>query len=159
MKKIFKKFLSFVNNWLNPFWIFIYFYNYYTYSKIIKNAFAETETVKILSSFKSESGIELRIDWLGRIYTIINIEPELFIDEGISQLVVLEKIKEIDAILSKIRLSDIVTLTLYREMNKSENAFYYLIIISPNLEFLTKFDIVFEIVKISLFSYFIYTLF
>lgn len=159
MKKIFKNFLSFINNWLNPFWLFIYFYNYFTYSKIIKTAFNEDETIKILNIFKSDSGIELRIDWLGRIYTIINIEPELFVDEGISQLVVLEKIKEIDVILSKIRLSDIVTLTLYREMNKSENAFYYLIIISPNLEFLTKFDIIFELTKISLISYFIYTLF
>jgi hypothetical protein len=159
MKKIVKNFLNFINNWLNPLWIFIYFYKYFTYSKIIKTAFIEDETLKVLKDFKNDSGVELRIDWLGRIYTVINIEPELFMDEGISQLVVLEKIKEIDIILTKIRLSDIVTLTLYREMSKVDNAYYYLIIISPNLEFLTKFDIVFEIVKISLFSYLIYSLF
>jgi hypothetical protein len=152
--------LSYIFSWINPFWIFIYFYKYLSLANVIKNAFTEEITLDVLNELKRVHGIELRIDsYFGNIYTVVNLEPEIFMNEAAAELFVLEKIREINEALTKLMLADLVTCEMYREKNTEQGAYYYLIVIPPNIVDITIWIILYEIIKIILIIYGICLLF
>ena len=83
------------------------------------------ENEKILN----ENGF--RVDWIGRIYTVINL-PEEVVNAPISQEgYVLMKLREYDKIFLTMGIADYVS----PEMEKIDNSDSFLLIISPNSEY------------------------
>lgn len=99
--------------------------------KLVRDAQREEETIQLLKTFK----YELRIDKIGRIYTVINIPEELypFDKQDMVWPWMLEQLKELDEILLRLRLSDL----LYPEVTRIPDSFSYLIVLSPSTESLS----------------------
>ena len=95
---------------------------------IVNKALKEEQTIEALKRFE----YELRVDKIGRIYTVINIPEELYPYEKKDQVWpwVLEKLRDLDSILMEVRLNDLV----YPEVNKIEDYPAYLVILSPSIE-------------------------
>lgn len=146
-------------SWINPLWLPQTIYNYYKYSKIVGNALKEQTSIQLLAELASVHNIQLRQDFLNRLYTVVNLEPYIYKNPDMSILFVLETVKLIDASLLKMNLSDVVTATIYRQGNPDKNEFYYLIIVSPNVDTIGWFDIIIEILKIVVYYYLITYLF
>lgn len=150
---MYKMFLN-IWSWINPIWIFLYMYEYYKIVKVLKQASKEPSTIAVLKELKQVYDIELRFSkYYGSIYTVINLEPEIFENSAIAELFVFDKVREINNALTKVMLSDIVTCDMYRESDIRNGAFYYLIVITPNIESLSLYLIIFEILKIALTVY------
>lgn len=144
--------MKWIFSWINPFWLFGYLFHLYKMGKIVKTAFLEEDSQKRILEFRKAHDIELRLNkWVGSIYTIITFEQELFKNDEMSKLFLLEKIKPISDLLSVIRLSDVVTLNLYKEYKYG--VYYYLVVLTPNLYEMNWKIVLFEIVKIILFIY------
>jgi hypothetical protein len=96
--------------------------------RIVRKALTEEEVKQGFASFK----YELRIDNVGRIYTVINIPEELYPYEKRDMVWpwMLEQLRELDDILMRVRLNDLV----YPEVTKLEDAPAYLVILSPSIE-------------------------
>lgn len=95
---------------------------------IVNKALKEPQTIEELKRFE----YELRIDSIGRIYTVINVPEELYPYEMKDQVWpwVLEKLRDLDSILMNVRLNDL----FYPEVNKLENYPAYLVVLSPSTE-------------------------
>lgn len=98
---------------------------------LVKRALKETETIEALKSFK----YELRVDRLGRIYTVINIPEELWPYEKQDQVWpwMVEQLRELDDLLMARQLNDLV----YPEVTKIESAPSYLVVLAPSSESLS----------------------
>lgn len=73
-----------------------------------------------------------RVDWIGRIYTVVNL-PEEVVTAPISQEgYVLMKLREFDKVFLEIGIADYV----FPEFEKIENTDSYLLVISPNSDYL-----------------------
>ena len=74
----------------------------------------------------------LRIDWLGRVYTVINIKEEFRNQPDlVQQSLVFQELKPANDILMKYGLSDYA----YPEIQKVENSFSFLIILYPETDY------------------------
>lgn len=96
--------------------------------RIVRKALKEEEVKQGFASYK----YELRIDRIGRIYTVINIPEELYPYEKRDMVWpwMLEQLRELDDILMQIRLNDLV----YPEVTKLDDAPAYLVVLSPSTE-------------------------
>ena len=90
-----------------------------------------------------------RIDNLGRIYTIVNIPPDIIGDEDVISRLCIEEIRAIDKLLMPLGLTDIITPYIDRQYDDEKNAYYVLIVIAPNTSFFTFSNIIWEIIKIT----------
>lgn len=94
---------------------------------------------KATYSIKKElESINMRVDWLGRVYTVINLPEEMINQQDlVKQAWVLKQLREVNDVMLKYGLSDIS----YPEISpiKGENA--YLLVIWPEYEYLTFFRI------------------
>jgi len=72
---------------------------------------------------------EIRIDWLGRLYTVINLPEELYSDEHASMRhpYVVDQLSQINFLLMEMRLNDMV----YPEVIEISGSFSYLVILTP----------------------------
>lgn len=96
------------------------------------------ENEKILN----ENGF--RVDWIGRIYTVINL-PEEVVNAPISQEgYVLMKLREYDKIFLTMGIADYVS----PEMEKIPNSDSFLLIISPNSEYIAFWPIFWFLLKL-----------
>ena len=87
-------------------------------------------SVKSIQNELEEQG--LRIDWLGRIYTVINIKEEFRNQPDlVQQSVVFQELKPTSDILMKYGLSDYA----YPEIEKIEESFSFLIILYPETDY------------------------
>lgn len=114
--------------WFN-FWKWpIELYEDYRQWYVVKEALREEDTKQKFSNFK----YEMRVDKIGRIYTVINVPDELLPYEMNDQVWpwVLDQLREIDELLLTCRLNDIV----YPEVQKLEEFPAYLIILAPSTE-------------------------
>lgn len=95
---------------------------------IVRNALKETETLEAFKSFK----YELRIDRIGRIYTVINVPEELWPYEKQDQVWpwMVEQLRELDTILMERQLNELV----FPEVTKIEGSPAYLVVLSPSTE-------------------------
>lgn len=99
--------------------------------KIVRNALKEAEVIEGFKNFR----YPLRVDKIGRIYTVINVPEELYPYEK-KQMVwpwVLEQLREIDDLLMQLRLNELV----YPEVTQIEGAPAYLVVLSPSTDSLS----------------------
>jgi hypothetical protein len=94
--------------------------------RIVKKATSEAEVVEKFAAFK----YEMRVDRIGRIYTVINIPEELLPYEHRNQVWpwVLEQLREIDDLLLDVRLNDLV----YPEVEQYPDAPAYIVKLVPS---------------------------
>ena len=94
-----------------------------------------------------------RIDWIGRIYTVINIPDEIFTSAMTNESYVYMKLQEFSPVFLEIGIADYVS----PEVEEIEGAGAFLLIISPNrnyfrlwefIKFLVKTLFVFLIIRI-----------
>jgi hypothetical protein len=79
-----------------------------------------------------------RVDWIGRIYTVINL-PEEVVNAPISQEgYVLMKLREFDQVFLTLGIADYVS----PEMEKIPDSDSFLLVISPNRDYLSFWPIV-----------------
>jgi hypothetical protein len=93
---------------------------------IIRSALKESETIEKFKSFK----YELRVDKIGRIYTVINIPEELWPLEYQDQAWpwMLEQLRELDELLMTLRLNELV----YPDVSRIDGQPAYLVVLSPS---------------------------
>ena len=73
----------------------------------------------------------MRVDWLGRIYTVINMPEEVLNNqEMVQQGWVIQQLKPLSEILMKIGLSDYA----YPEINRVPSSASYLIVMYPEID-------------------------
>ena len=103
--------------------------------RMVRTALKEEETLAAFKTYK----YELRVDKLGRIYTVINVPEELWPYEKQDQVWpwMVEQLRELDIILMERNLNELV----FPEVTRIEDAPAYLVILTPSTESLqlTKF--------------------
>jgi hypothetical protein len=94
----------------------------------VRSALNEPQIKDQFSKFK----YQLRVDKIGRIYTVINVPDDLLIYENRNMVWpwVLEELRSIDDLLMECRLNDLV----YPEITPIEDAASYLVILTPSTE-------------------------
>jgi hypothetical protein len=95
--------------------------NYFYIKKVIKQNLKTVEWEKY----------KLRADWIGRIYTIINLPPEVLYSPDAPQEIrpayILEESKPINEYLTKLNLQEIV----FPEIRPVDESISYLVVYSP----------------------------
>lgn len=110
-----------------------------------KTAFANEELL--------ETNHQLRVDWLGRIYGVINIPEEVQgAAEQIQQAYVFQQIANYGKVMNKIGLSDIV----YPEFYKIDDAPAYLVVLWPEYGALTFWKIIGNIFRTIIITFLLY---
>lgn len=92
----------------------------------VRNAYKETLVQNHLNTFD----FELRQDKIGRLYTVINVPDEFFDHPDAVQVYIIDKLRQLDEILIKCRLNDLV----YPTINQIENTTSYLLVLTPSTE-------------------------
>jgi hypothetical protein len=106
----------------------------YPFKKIIvdiNNYFFLKKTIKKNENTFEWKKYNLRVDWIGRIYTVVNLPPEVIYSPDSPQEIrpayVLEESKPINEYLTKLNLQEI----LIPEMRAIPDSISYLLIYSP----------------------------
>jgi hypothetical protein len=82
---------------------------------------------------------KLRVDWLGRVYTVVNLPEEVqTASPEIQQAYVLQKISEFGDVMMKIGLGDIV----YPEIQKINGTAGWLVVLWPSFENLQTLTVI-----------------
>lgn len=94
----------------------------------VRSALNEAEIKDRFKKFK----YELRIDKIGRIYTVINVPDDLLVYENRDMVWpwVLDELRVLDDLLMECRLNDLV----YPEVSPVEDAPAYLVVLTPSTE-------------------------
>jgi|688.fasta_scaffold322791_3 hypothetical protein len=74
----------------------------------------------------------VRVDWVGRLYTVINLPEEVASQPYSEQPYVLSQLRKYDEILLRLQLSDV----LYPEFEKIPGESAYLLVLTPEMEYL-----------------------
>lgn len=85
----------------------------------------------------------LRIDWIGRIYTVFNLPPEVIETPNTREPWLSAQLKGVDDILLQLNLSDVV----YPEFTQIEGTDSYLLILYPETEYINLTLFVWNLVK------------
>lgn len=88
----------------------------------------EVNKVQNVQTFLKHSP-QVRIDWLGRLYTVVNLPEEMYPEEHamMRKPFVLDQLSHLDHLLMGMRLNDLV----YPEIKEIPNHFSYLVVLSP----------------------------
>jgi predicted tellurium resistance membrane protein TerC len=106
------------------------------------------ENTKLLNEQHS-----LRVDWIGRIYGIINLPEEVQTAAGeIQQAYVLQQITKFGEVMAKIGLADVV----YPEIEKVPNSTSYLIVLWPVFEDFNIWRILGNLIKTFALGFLVY---
>jgi hypothetical protein len=97
------------------------------------------ELILVIKCYRAVKKIEpelyeqgLRVDWIGRVYAVINLEgDELNQPELLQQSLVLQSLSPISEILVKYGLSDV----LYPDVRKVDESSSYLVILYPETDY------------------------
>lgn len=139
-------------DYLNPFAGLHELYLVIKYYIIVNKVLRSNEGKKSLNEYNKKPEIpDLRIDNIGRLYTVINIPEEIRNKEDGIMLVTLNTLREINKILIPLGITDILIPNYYREYDKANDAYYILLIVSPNTSFFNWKNIVWELIKITTF--------
>lgn len=97
----------------------------------IKNYFYIKKVIKQNQKTIEWEKYKLRADWIGRIYTVINLPPEVLYSPDAPQEIrpayILEESKPINEYLTKLNLQEIV----FPEIRPIEGSISYLVVYSP----------------------------
>lgn len=91
----------------------------------------------------------LRVDWIGRIYTVFNLPLEVIETPSTRELWLSAQLKAIDDVLLRLNLSDIV----YPEFNQIKDTDSYLLILYPETDYLNLSRFIFNLIGWSMFIY------
>jgi hypothetical protein len=100
----------------------------------------------------------LRVDWVGRMYTVINLPDEIIENPYLEETYVISQLREYDKILISLGLADIV----YPEFSKIEGEAAYLLILYPESDYLNWSRFIFNflgVVALSTGIYFLWVLY
>jgi len=81
---------------------------------------------------------KLRVDYIGRIYTVINVPEELFNDTPSRENYVFQKLREFDDILIKLKINELIYPTI--EIIPESNS--YLLVLQGNAEYIQFWKII-----------------
>jgi hypothetical protein len=84
----------------------------------------------------------LRVDWIGRIYTVFNLPIEVIETPSTRELWLSSQLKLIDDVLLQLNLSDIV----YPEFNQITGSDSYLLVLSAESEYLNLSRFIFNLI-------------
>lgn len=84
----------------------------------------------------------LKVDWIGRAYTVVNVPPEFTNNEHTVQSYVLSKLRDLNSITLNLGISDVV----YPEVKQIKGTTQYLIVLGPKFEDLTFSRILYHII-------------
>jgi len=96
----------------------------------------------------------LRVDWVGRMYTVINLPDEIIENPYLEETYVISQLREYDKILISLGLADIV----YPEFSKIEGEAAYLLILYPESDYLNWSRFIFNFLAVAALSTGIYFL-
>ena len=117
----------------------------------IKNYFYIKNIIKKNKNTVEWEKYKLRSDWIGRIYTVINLPPEVLYSPDAPQEIrpayILEESKPINEYLTKLNLQEII----FPEINPVEGSISYLIVYSPYFQRLSWKWLLWRIFFISVF--------
>lgn len=82
----------------------------------------------------------LRVDWIGRLYTVINLPEEVATQPYAQQPYVLSQLRKYDEVLLRLQLSDV----LYPEFEKIPGEDAYLLVLTPEVEYLSTWRFIFN---------------
>lgn len=118
--------------------------------RTVKKAIEETEVKEKFKNFK----YEMRVDKIGRIYTVINIPEELLPYEYRNMVWpwVLEQLREIDDLLLELRLNDLV----YPDIQPLEEAPAYIVKLVPSTESLSIWKFLIWLKNVGILSLLVY---
>lgn len=74
----------------------------------------------------------LRVDWIGRIYTVFNLPPEVLETPNTKEPWLSAQLKNVDDVLIQLNLSDVV----YPEFTQIEGTNSYLLVLYPETEYI-----------------------
>ena len=126
------KFLKLINIWSWPIGVIREIKEW----NIVRKACKEEEVQKILK----ESN--LRVDDISRMYTVINVPEELAMNQNLYWPVIMEKLKPLNEAMLKIGISELI----YPEI-KRVNKVSFLIILGPEIEYLTFKQFFYQLLK------------
>lgn len=122
---------------------------------IVRKALKEDSTKTILSQYK----YPLRIDKIGRVYTVINVPEELIEYEKSGNIWpwILEQLRELDSLLMSLRLNDL----LYPDVKKLSskdypNSFAYRVVLASSTESLSIWKFLRWLLNLSFVSFCLY---
>jgi hypothetical protein len=96
---------------------------------------------------------DLRVDWIGRVYGVVNMPDEVLgAAEEIQQAFVLKQLGQFGGILNELKLSNIV----YPQMQEIKGSGAYLVIFWPVLDRLNAFAIIGSVLYAMIYAFIIY---
>jgi len=114
----------------------------------IKNYFFIKRTIKKNMGSIEWEKYKLRVDWLGRIYTVVNLPPEVIYSpdspEEIRPAYILEESRPLNEYLTRLNLQEVVV----PKISPVPNSISYLIIYSPYFQRLSWRWIIYRIILI-----------
>ena len=97
----------------------------------------------------------LRVDWIGRIYGVVNLPEEVQTAAGeVQQAYVLQQITKYGEVMTKIGLADVV----YPEIERVSGTSSYLVVLWPVFEDFNIWSIIGNVIRTSIISFFGYLL-
>jgi len=95
----------------------------------------------------------LRVDWIGRVYGVVNVPDEVLgAAEEIQQAYVLKQMGQFGGVLNELKLSNVV----YPQMQEIQGSGAYLVIFWPVLDRLNLFAILGSIIYTGLYAFIVY---
>lgn len=83
----------------------------------------------------------LRVDWVGRMYTVVNLPDEIIENPYLEQTYVISQLREYDKLLISLGLADVV----YPEFSKIEGEAAYLLVLYPESDYLNWSRFIFNL--------------
>ena len=97
----------------------------------------------------------MRVDWLGRIYTVVNMPEELITNqETVQQGWVLQQLSPLNDALMNIGVNDYA----YPEITKVPNSNSYLIVMYPEIDALNPFRIIWNLLGLGIIASIVYVI-
>lgn len=142
-------FILTVIDYINPFAGLHELFTVLRYYYIVRKTLYSPEGIKVIKDYNNKGGVcPLRIDNLGRIYTVINISEEIVDDEDMLMMLTLEEMRQIDKILLPLGITEMVTPDIDKRYDEEKQTNFILIVIAPNTSFFTLGNIIWELIKI-----------
>lgn len=97
----------------------------------------------------------MRVDWLGRIYTVVNMPEEVITNqETVQQGWVLQQLSPLNDALMNIGVNDYA----YPEISKVPNSNSYLIVMYPEIDALNPFRIIWNLLGLGIIASIVYVI-
>lgn len=97
----------------------------------------------------------LRVDWLGRIYTVVNLPEQIVENPHVKEPYIIAQLREYDEVFLQLGIADI----LYPEFSQIEGTDSYLLVLYPEADYMSLSRFIWNIVIYSVGTGILYLLF